>query len=311
MTDKQRTLTYRRADWFVATAPVTLEQLLRNALRRLATVTSTRIQRADDSVVEIAHRRLNGVEPLYLHVCVHTPGEGASAIPSGDAVEEVDLEVVPAPDGADFLDGDAMLLVHGNDVALCTSNMHEAAVVKYLRDLIEQSNQGRDFHSFELLKVANRDVLARLLAGGVRKITLDVHAFQETLERASHRHRGVFEAVRDGASEVFNALISRDEPAEEVMARSNLQAAVVISADMRQHNGAEVVAGEVAQNVLDSFESGYQIETVSGIKITPEEVAVRERFSFPADGKTVRYRAVWRRLAEFYNSIRAEGLNAE
>lgn len=308
---KQRTLSYRRARWFEDAVAKDLETLIRGCLSKYSSVASTRIERDDDSVVEIAHRRVKSGEPVYLHICLYAPGEGASTIPNLGTGAEVDLGVASAPAGTDFLDGDAMILIKGSDVVLCTSAMHEAAVAKYLRDLVERSQQGKGVQSFDLLRIANREVVDNLIKHGVKKITLDIHAFEQTLNPVNPQSRSDLSAAKSGVSSLFGALIKRDGTPAEIMDASQLEAAVTIRADMRRQGGAEVVAGEVASKVLDLFDFGYEIETVSGIKITSDEIAIRGKFSFPVDGKTVHYRPVWDQLAKFYNKILQDGINAE
>lgn len=306
---KLRTLSYRRATWFSGAPSKSLREILKTALGKFSTVASTKIVRADDSVIKIVHRRAKADEPIYIHISLYTPGEGASTVPVADALEEVDLGVVAAPEGREFLDGDAMLLINGNDVIICTSNIHENTAVQYLRDLVASSKQGKDDHSFDLLKIANREIVGKLIKEGVKKITLDAHAFSESLRPTGDDNKSLFSSAKAGMTRLLNALVGQDADADEVSERAEVEAAITIRADLRRRDGAEVVAAESAERVLDLFDSGYEIETVSGIKITPDEIAVRRRLSFPSDGKTVKYRPVWTALAKFYNSLLADGVN--
>ena len=121
-TFKNRTLSYRRANWFIDPG-VYLRTIVADVLGRFADVSSTSIVRPDGTVWDIRHRRV-GRDEIYLHVASHNPGEEASTV-TRDAKEEGDLHRAPAPPGQDYLDGDAMMLINGDDVIVCVSDVSE------------------------------------------------------------------------------------------------------------------------------------------------------------------------------------------
>lgn len=309
MASKIRTLSYRKCDWFSNPPTQDLQGLLATALGKAKTVAATKIVRADGSTFKILHRRVSANQPVYLHISIHTPGEAASTLPTNDAVSECDLDTSSAPKGKEFLDGDAMLLVTGNDVIMCVSNMHESTVAYYLREFIKGAKISKDAESFDLLKIANKKIVHKLMKHGVRKITLDAHAFEQSLKAGTVKDRSLAAAAKAGAAKLFGALVNQDVNANRFAAQADLVAAVTLRADMRRHGGGDVIAGRTASKIVDMFDSGYEIETVKGIKITPEEIMVRQKFSFPAHGKTVEYKKVWTQLALFYNQLVADGIN--
>lgn len=317
MTNKQRTLSYRRAQWFSAPPPLTLEALIRGVIATRTSTASTRLNRGDDGTIQIVHRRAKPESnPLLLHITTHYEGEAASVVPRAARAASIDLSTAPAPDGHDYLDGDAMVLLAGNDAIICVSNLHEVTVTNFLRRLVAEKGGDPKSANFDLMKIANKKVIRGLVQSGVRSVTLDVGAFAETFAEAEEEagSRGRHAAAAMGA--FFRNLVEKDRQAGDYYLDENLNAAMVIRADIRHGKGAAVrAASEVANNVLDLFEDlpqdeGYQIETTSGITIRPDQIVVREKFRFPAHGKTIEYKAAWSKMEEFYARLLAEGVTA-
>jgi len=250
-------------------------------------------------------------KPLLIHISTHNEGEFASVVPRSSRSVQTDLGTAPAPDGHDYLDGDAMVMLSGNDVIICVSNLHEKAVANYLRRLVGEKGGLPEKASFDLMKIANKNVIRKLIKSGVKAVTLDVGAFAES-----------FNAIADGGGSratnaghaiatFFRTLIEKDGKPDDYYLDENLNAAITIRADIRNGKGAAVeAASEAAENVLDLFQEGYQIETTSGITITPDQIVVRERFQFPAHGKTIQYKSAWSKMEEFYARLISEGVTA-
>lgn len=317
MANKQRTLSYRRAQWFSDAPTETLESLIRGVISTRTSTASTRLNRGDDGTIQIVHRKAKPeTKPLLLHITTHYEGEAASVLPRAGRSASIDLSTAPAPEGHDYLDGDAMVLLSGNDAVVCVSNMHEVAATNYLRRLVSEKGGQPEKANFDLMKIANKKVIRRLIKSGVKAVTLDVGSFAETFAEIETEESARRKNAAAAIGHFFRNLVEQDRKAEDYYLDENLNASVVIRADIRHGKGAAVrAASEVADNVLDLFgdlpqDEGYQIETTSGITIRPDQIVVRERFRFPAHGKTIEYKAAWSKMEEFYARLLSEGVTA-
>lgn len=317
MASKQRTLSYRRAQWFSDAPKETLETLIRATIATRTSTASTRLKRGDDGTIQIVHRKAKPeTKPLLLHITTHYEGEAASIVPRKGGAASIDLSTAPAPEGHDYLDGDAMVLLSGNDAIICVSNLHEVSVTNYLRRLVSEKGGHAEKSNFDLMKIANKNVIRRLIESGVKAVTLDVGAFSETFAEVETEAAGRRKNAAAAIGSFFRNLVEQDGKAEDYYLNENLSASIVVRADIRHGKGAAVrAASEIADNVLDLFDNlpqdeGYQIETTSGITIRPDQIVVREKFRFPAHGKTIEYKAAWSKMEEFYARLLAEGVTA-
>lgn len=298
---RERTLSFRRVDWPVPSV-ATFAQLVAAALEQRPTPVQTKITRPDGSIWEVLNRSVGEAE-LLLHVVAYVPGEEASTVPI--ASETTALGRARPPENQEFLEGDAMMLLAGNDVVLCVSAVQESSLTEYLRHLLTASGFDAQAKQFSLQKQANRDVIARLLKDGVRKVRLDVTAPSVSAVLPFGGSWGRLSRLREKALELVRGLVGSDRSDQELDRMVGLRSFVEIRAD-NQHldEGAQV-----AENVLNNLEGEYEIITARGFRITPSEIALKEKVSFTADGKTVRYPEVWSSMQSFYQRLRLAGLS--
>ena len=198
-----------------------------------------------------------------------------------------------------------MMLVRGNDVVLCVSAVQERSLTDYIRLLLSQSGFDTQSKQFMLSKHANRDVIDQLLKEGVRKVRLNVTAPEVSATLPFGGSWGRLAALTEKALDLVRGLVGSDRSDQELERLSGLRSYVEIRAD-NEHldQGAKI-----ASNVLDNIEGDYEIVTMRGIRITPSEIALKEKVSFTADGKTVVYSEVWTRMTEFYERLKLAGLS--
>jgi hypothetical protein len=305
-TFKNRTLSYRRADWLIEPS-MTLCGLVVDVLGGFPDVPSTSIVRPDGTVWDIRHRRV-GDNQVHLHIASHNPGEEASTV-TKDAKEEGDLQRAPAPPGQDYLDGDAMMLINGDDVIVCVSDVSEPAVTAYLRDLMEKGGRSES-NNFELRRTANPATLRTLVRDGVKSVNLNVSAFSATLPLAFNDSVTVADRIRAGLNAALSTLIGGDRSPADLEREANLQTFIELKARGNNELGL-AAAARTAENVLDSFQEGYEIVTRTGVRITPSEISVREQARFAANGTTVDHGDVWDHMDGFFARLLDADINAQ
>lgn len=298
---RERTLSFRRVEWPVPT-PATLAQLVAATLASREKPLDTQLSRPDGSNWQVRNR-LGDASELLLHVVAYVPGEQASTVPL--ATESTELGKASPPENQEFLDGDAMMLISGNDVVLCVSAVQERSLVDYVRLLLSESGFDSQSKQFSLQKHANRDVINQLLKEGVRKVRLNVTAPAVSAALDFGGSWGRMASLAEKALELVRGLVGSDQSDQELGRLAGLRSYVEIRAD-NEHldQGAKIAA-----NVLDNIEGEYEIVTMRGIRITPSEIALKEKLSFTADGKTVVYTEVWVSMRQFYERLKLAGLS--
>ena len=305
-TYKNRTLGYRRAIWLMSTGQ-TFGDLLREILAESLDVKSTQIIRPDGLVWDIRHRRIDG-DKIYLHLASNNPGEEASTV-TRDAKEEGDLQRAPAPPGQDYLDGDAMIFVSSNDVLICVSDVSEPATVAYLRALIDGTGRSTEAKNFELHRTANPATLKTLVRSGVKSVNLNVSAFSATLPLAFNESVTLGDKIKSALNSALSVLVGGDKTPVDLEREADLQTFIELKARRNTELGL-AAAARTAENVLDSFDDGYEIVTRSGIRITASEISVKESAKFAANGTTVDHRDVWDHMDGFYSRLVDADINA-
>jgi hypothetical protein len=154
---KKRTLVYRKAEWLVPYNKDGTRQTLEDVVRFIHQVRSTQDMRKVDYGDGIAEGR--HCEPktagFYLHIAKHTPGEHATVARHMPGVRAADLEVIAPPNGCEFVDGDLMVRISGDDVITCQSRLHDAALGIYIRGMAELAGMQPEAANFQLVKKAN------------------------------------------------------------------------------------------------------------------------------------------------------------
>ena len=159
----ERTLSYRRAEWFDCEASsISLEICLRDACLKLKSTEDRSIELNGGKLVTgIA---VKDKKPGYLlHLTTELPGESASIVPSiSKSVAEVDVTTVAPPVNHEFVDGDAFLYVKGNDVCLCATGLRDGGIEYFLHALFKRAKIRKDSANFFLIKAADMKKVAMI-----------------------------------------------------------------------------------------------------------------------------------------------------
>jgi hypothetical protein len=170
---KEKTVSYRRAEWTDDVTGLTLERCIRDALAKLKTVSDRTIRLSGQDVILANHKNHSG-GGLYLHIVTETPGEHASVVPKTTSTATiVGLKTLPPPSDGEWLDGDAFLYVNGDHVCLCATQIYDRAIMYYLYSFFEKAKLRRDATRFFLMKAADITKVALIKEQGVKEIDLN------------------------------------------------------------------------------------------------------------------------------------------
>jgi hypothetical protein len=305
---RDKTLSYRRAEWFGDGNAPGLEKCIRQALAQLKTVEERTINR-DGRSAKVAKTEDSSAGGLFIHIATETPGEAASVVPRAAAdADALDLRTEAPPDDGEWLDGDAFLYATADHVSLCTTGLHEAAVTTFLVHLFEKAKVPPHYRSFFLTKVADMGAVALLHQEGVDQVEIRASLYKASANyvRRQTQAAGILSAA---AREIKGFL---KKPVD--VTPDSLRVILTIKAD-RRAPGHAIALGEkemedIADDLIKNVEDGdeYVIITKTGKKITPKEIFVRSTVSIEASGKTVDRDKAWRELLAFHNNLATTGI---
>ena len=184
MVDKrEKTLSYRRAEWLTdIPRGTTLESCLRDAHGAIKTVDERTIVRDSGQCIRSANKLAPRDGGILLHLTVDTPGEEASVVPKKGNVETFEVGTASAPADAEYMDGDAFLYVHGDDVCMCSTGLRDGAILLFLYEFFTKARLGKHATKFDLLKVPSIDKMRLLNREGVKQIDLRATLYQATTQ---------------------------------------------------------------------------------------------------------------------------------
>jgi len=256
----------------------------------------------DGQVVEVRNtRRIRG-GPTLIHLVAYTPDDQISVVPRAGDEDAADLALIDPPEGAEFLDGELMLLVRDNDVAICRSGLGERGFLAYVFHLAERSGIPRGDALFQLMKRADINKLEMIQREGIKRLSMNSLAHSASVERA--RRETVKEKILGNLLDEVKAIIGVDEMIPQDA--ENLKVEVLLSFDKRR--GTDIDQRQIAhlaERVLaEDEDEGFMIETLSGRKIRAEDIVLSKSVQIVAFGKSIHHDDAWGELRQFYGELR-------
>ena len=311
--EKTKTLRYRRAVYVLpddvdAESVGSLEDYLKQAHHKFKTVDSRRIDFETGYTLEVRDARGRKNVGTLLHLAAYTRNEPASIVPQVKGSDSAPVDVVPPPRNTEFMDGDIIALVAGNDVLLCGTSLHDANFTKYCIGIFNLAELPVYASTFGLQKVANADQVQLLADEGVRRLELHASVFDATIARA--KRRTIRKKFGGQFMEELLSVIGADISMEGARENDSLSAELVFKFDSRKKNGK--LAGKrieaLAQRVIDDEEEGFKIETGKGNVVSASTLSLHKRVSLVAYGKSVSRDAAYSELVKYYVELSSAGM---
>lgn len=310
---KKKSLRYRRAV-FVEKPGVrtgkhkTLEEYVEAAHASLKNIVSRRITNFQGITIECrASRKKRGVG-ILLHLAAYTLHEPASVVPQPNPQDDdAPVGTVPPPRGADYMDGDLLLLVSENDVIMCSSSLHEHKFSEYCAGVFDKAGLPPDASMFNLMPVADADQLEVIEDEGVKQISLDTTAFTATANHVSRK--SIRRKIGDGVMDVFRVIFADDPDLRDIDKLENLSAEMVIKFDRRRKGGelAQERIQSIAKQLVSEPTDGFKITTFRGTTLGHDQILLHKAINVPADGKTVQREAVFREMLTYFQELNDAG----
>ena len=304
---KERTLVYRRAEWFgTSSSGQSFEFYLRAALERLPNIEDTRVERDDGLTAEVRHYHLGRSSGTHVHIAGYTPRDRASIVPLAEGVRQADLSTVRAPSGSEFWDGDLMLRANADHVVICPSNLRERFAIHFIRNLFQRAGFEDAAKDFDLIRIANIDKARMIAESGVSKIALDVGLYDATAEQLE-RHQ-IDRMIGGPVLDWLMQMAGEDPTSEEIRSAENLQAKLVISFDRRRKGGTleRERMERVAERLVRDEEEGVSIVTPQGT-IGLNQISMTKPVSFESFGKTISHTDAWSAIDRYFAELSSIG----
>lgn len=306
MAKRDKTVSYRRAEWLAEVKGLTLEKCLREALTNQKTIDERTIVAGNQQTRCAKHKPISA-GGLYLHLTTETPGEAASVVPKvSPSADALDLKNMKPPTDGEWLDGDAFLYIRDDHVCMCSTAIRDSAVQNYLFELFKKAKLRKDSIRFQLMKAADITKLKMLHSQGVKELEIRGTLYQVT---ANYEKRKAH--VSGGLGAIGKFLKNHLKKPHDVTP-DGLRVMLALKVDKRfgKHftlgeKTIETLAADVVKN--NTADEDYVILTKTGQKISPKEIFMRSKVAIDSDGKTVNRDKAWRELSRFYEQLLAAG----
>ncbi|MDE2164219.1 MAG: hypothetical protein KGJ53_13730 [Alphaproteobacteria bacterium] len=305
---REKTLSYRRAEWFGGASGITLERCVRDAHKALKNVGDRSIFHGDQ-IARSAKQKDAAGGGMLLHITTETPGESASVVPKvAPTTEEIDLKTARPPTDGEWLDGDAFLFVKNDHVCICTTGIRDGAIRFFLHQFFRKAKIRKDAVNFDLMKVADMKKVKMLHSQGVKELVIRAAMYKAANSFVRRKSRAM--SMAGAVAKHAKAILGKPND----VSPDGLRVLVTLKTDERFGKKAfalgEAEIETLAADVVNKPEEDddYVIITKTGQKITPKEIFMRSRVSIESDGKTVRCDKAWNELVHFFNALNKAGI---
>jgi hypothetical protein len=309
---RTKTIHYARATFVVAPAPGATLQSLVNAVIKthLTTVPDRTLESADGRVIEPRHQRLrNQNAGSLLHLVTYKASEQATTVPHATNTDiEKDLGSAAPPANEEFMDGEAFILISGMHVIVCSSNLSDLKICRYLDALIVKAGLSALPCGLDFARVADLDVVRMIAQFGVKSVTLDASLYEATRQRIQRIH-----GLRSSMSEFLGrvkSLVSMDTSEAEADKSADLHAKITIS--IPGHNKSQIAQSGLdglAQAVIEDDDADdVLLEFGNGATRKLNHVCLRKSCRIQTLHKGLNYDNAFSHLDAYFAKLKSENL---
>lgn len=276
-----------------------LEEMMRHLLRDFTQIRDRSCSHAGKTV-EVRHATFQD-DQVRMYLVAYTPDDNMSVVPHAGNTDIAELEISPPPINTDYLDGDLMLIIRGDNVIICQSAALRATALPILVDRMAR-NAGWNSQSvaFNLKKKADIDVIETIRREGVHAVNLNSVAHKLSVDDIE---KNASQTLLSPLLTELKALIGFEAGSHHAEAE-NLKISVDFKFDKK--NGTVLDQREirgVAEFIIDSDEELFTIQTLLGNRFSSEDTVLSQTVNLPKQGKTVQYIAAWQSIEEFFNQL--------
>lgn len=309
--NRKKTLSYRRAIFADTKTQITIEDHLAAAHSKISDNAKRSFSIPGHPVIECQKYTKSAESGIFLHIASYTPGEKASIVRHEKEKTLPEIDTTAPPDQSEFMDGDIMLFVSGNNVMLCATTLHEKTAERYMKCMIEAAEIDKAASQFKLDKAGNIDKYKLIKAQGVKSITLSSSISEASVAHAERKT--VSSKISGRLMDEVKALLLKDIPQDEIDQAENLNARIELSYDSRRKKSSigRKALNSVATQIIDDDEDGFEITTLSGETIRESQISLRKSVTLAKYGKSVWRDEAWSALLEYFQELKSGGFTEQ
>lgn len=292
-------MSYLRAAWSSgAPSNYTLEDALVDTLGRMPAVENTIVPLREGHAAICVRDVTN--RGLFIHVAAWTDRRPAASVPHV-MHQETAVQLGLVSPGADweYLAGDGHLLVWGNHCIMLPSGLHPKSLERFMQKLLTQARPLR--HTYELVAIADPEMVRRVVSEGVKKIDLHIGQYQ-----ASASSMGLLPELQGG---IISRLFKTELTGDALMEASNLNVKLSVAIDGRRRG--KITAQELAplaQQIAEERHDEYMdLVTAKNYRVKRGDLVFRKSVDLNEHGNTVRRREAWILMDEYLEELSQEG----
>lgn len=276
-------------------------QTIFDVVKKINTVFKTPADRramAGTRVIECRGYR-EGEDVLGLYLVGYVPDDSVGIVPH----KADGLELTGPPENSDFLDGELMALIARDAIIVIRLGMYESVLNSYLAGLAVPAGVDIEDARFLFKNRTDVDKLKVIKEDGVASVRFDGVASAAAVKDEANGADGVIQGLVNKVWNEIQALTYGEEA--EKPDNENLKVEVFLKFDKR--NGTAIDQQEikdVAESVSDEGD-GFEIVTLSGFKIKPEDVLLNKRVSFTKYGKSIAFNDALDQMTTYYHELTA------
>jgi len=307
---KQRKLIYRRAAWINDDFTIPLQVYVEKAHTVLDTIEKRTFQHGPMEMQGLRFKQIENTG-IFLHVASYFPKAPTSIVPDPSPSHHADVNTSAPPKGNNYMEGDIMFLVSGNDLILCPCGVRENIAREYLRNVLKKVGFETESMSFGLEKVANCDKVKLLKSEGVKSISLGASLYDASIDYLERKT--IKSKILSGVVDNLQALFQNDNDIDlrSLHDKENLTVRLEISFDQRKKGGAigrRRIERTADKLVHDREDEGFTIETFSGKKVTAKEINLSQRVNLEPLGKSVMVNDAWAKIKDYFLELKQNGM---
>ena len=256
---------------------------------------------AGEKAVECrSYRKDEGV--VGLHLVGYIPDDTIGIVPHNAD----DLSLLPPPANADFLDGELMALIADEAIIFCRLGLFEGALNSYIQFLGPKAGLDKEDASFLFKNRTDIDKLKVIHEDGVASIRFDGVANHAAVQHANGDAKvGLTGRLIDSVWGEIQALAFDDKAPKRDT--ENLKVEVFLKFDKRSGMAIDQEEIQDVAELIAGADEGFQILTLSGRRITPNDVLLNKTVSLKRYGKSVAFNDVFVEMLTYYKELTAPG----